>query len=100
MGCVASAAAASPPVTDAAVVLQLAEAPRAHIVVYGASWCPWCKRQLAELDRGGALFTYEAHMCDRVACREQVTTVPTLALADGTRLRGFHTLEQLRARAL
>lgn len=95
MGCASSTPSLHPPVDKA-------EPTKPHIVMYGMSWCPWCERQLAELERGAALFTYEAHMCDKVRCHERMTTVPTLVLSTAnrgarraTRIHGFHTVQQL-----
>ena len=50
-----------------------------HILMYGSSHCPWCKKQLIELQKGNdSLFTYTVVMCDKTFCPEAVKTVPTL----------------------
>jgi thiol-disulfide isomerase/thioredoxin len=71
----------------------------ARVMMYGASWCPWCKKQLQELKKGRGKYTYVVHMCDTTHCDDSITTLPTLVLlADDrpvVRLLGYHTSEAL-----
>ena len=70
-----------------------------HVVMYGASWCPWCKKQKAVLESAHGLFTHAIYWCDQKQCNETVTRVPTLVVESAgvptARLFGFHTLSEL-----
>lgn len=72
-----------------------------HVTMYGASWCPWCKKQVVELEQGRGRFTHSVRMCDRVPCSKKVDTVPTLVITKRGRasihLVGFRTTAQLEA---
>lgn len=69
------------------------------VTMYGASWCPWCKKQLKELEKGRGKYTYNVHMCDMTRCDDSITTMPTLVLEardrPTVRLLGYHTSEVL-----
>ena len=69
------------------------------VTMYGASWCPWCKKQWKELEKGHGKYTYIVHMCDVTGCDDSITTLPTLVLKahdrPTVRLLGYHTSEAL-----
>ena len=70
-----------------------------RVTMYGASWCPWCKKQLKEFEKGRGKYAHAVYMCDTTRCDDDITTLPTLVLeADGrptVRLLGYHTSEAL-----
>jgi glutaredoxin-like YruB-family protein len=68
-------------------------APRAEVVVYTTSWCPWCRKALAHLDRHGVAYENRDIERDREALDELRRktgshAVPVLEI-DGELVRGF-----------
>lgn len=89
--------AAAPPRAAAA------SAPR--VVVYTTSWCGWCRRTLAHLDRKGVSYENRDIEADPDASRELLrktgsTAIPVLEI-DGQLLRGYdpHAIDRLLAAA-
>jgi glutaredoxin len=70
-------------------------------VFYGAHWCPYCARQRAAFQGHAEQLRYvecsePGERKQTAECREAgIRSYPTWELADGTRLRGLVTLEQL-----
>ena len=102
MGCTCSIQDDTPVAATRPVEVQLPTVPprnNARVTMYGASWCPWCKKQLKEFEKGRGKYAHAVYMCDTTRCDDSVTTLPTLLLeADDrptVRLLGFHTSEAL-----
>lgn len=104
MGCTCSIQEDTPVSTTRPVEVQLQPpAPpvgnNPRVTMYGASWCPWCKKQLKEFEKGRRKYAHTVYMCDTTRCDDSITTLPTLLLeADDrptVRLLGFHTSEAL-----
>lgn len=70
-------------------------------VFYGAFWCPHCKAQKALFGRSVTLLPYtECSTADgkdqlQVCKDKNITNYPTWEFADGTRITGEATLQQL-----
>lgn len=99
MGCACSIVGDDPPPPPPPSPLERA-LPPPHVHMYGASWCPWCTKQVAELEAAGGKLTHIVHMCDQSASRcDGVVTFPTLVVETQgkapLRLVGFHTTEDL-----
>ena len=102
MGCTCSIREDTSVATTPPVEVQSPTAPagnNARVTMYGASWCPWCKKQLQEFKKGRGKYSHTVYMCDTTRCDDGISTLPTLVLeADGrptVRLLGYHTSESL-----
>lgn len=70
-------------------------------IFYGAHWCPYCARQRAAFDGHDDRLNYVE--CSEPGQRKQtaecaragIRSYPTWELADGTRLSGLQSLDQL-----
>ena len=76
-------------------------ATKPHIIMYGASWCRWCKKQVDELQHDTQDFTYDVRWCDVEGTSHMVTKVPTLQFGTtggrlGKCIQGFHTTNEIR----
>lgn len=102
MGCTCSIQDDTTEVSTTQVEVVLAPEPLSaspRVTMYGASWCPWCKKQSKEFEKGRGKYTYVVHMCDVTRCDDSITTLPTLVLEapdrPTVRLLGYHTSEAL-----
>ena len=63
------------------------------IVVYGADWCPWTRRQKTELAEAG--IEYQFKDCQAEEC-PGITGFPTIEVA-GQQLPGFKDADSVKA---